>query len=182
MRNKKTTRELLGDLIDIETEMEFVEPKSKEDSELRLSLAKVKKSIEQKMKNLDVFDFELTRKSNLIEAEIQTYEKEIKRLKYKNTKIAKIKEFFNSVLIPMIIKEAGKDNKYETDKTRYTLYETYGPLEFNTNFPLPNKYKKIKKEKYIDKKQARKDAIEADKEGKRIPGLIVNKIERVRKS
>ena len=82
----------------------------------------------------------------------------------------------------MVVKEVGKDNKYETDSKRYTLYETYGALEITDQDKLDNKYKKMKMEQYIDKKEARKDAIEADKKGEEIPGLTVRKVERVRKS
>ena len=179
-KDNPTTRELISDLIEIESQIEYADDDDKQ--ELGEGLVLVKKSIERKMENLDIFDFELNRKEAILDAEIQSYIKEIERLKAKKLKIGKIKLFFDSVLIPMVIKEVGKDNKYETTKKRYTLYKTYGKLEIDPNALLPNKYKKMKMEQYIDKKEARKDAIEADKKGKTIPGLTVKKVERVRKS
>ena len=180
-KDKVTTRDLISDLIEIESQLEY-EHDDAERHGLQQALVKAKQSIEKKMENLDVFDLELSRKDNMLEAELKTYQKEIDSIKKKQAKIAQIKKFFDTVLIPMVIKEAGNDGKFETNKKRYTLYKTYGKLEIDNKFPMPNKYKKMKMEQYIDKKEARKDAIEADKKGERIPGLIVNKIERVRKS
>ena len=181
MSNKITTRDLISDIIDLETQIEYC--KNTEEREgLQNELVTVRQAIEKKMKNLDIFDFELTRKRNLLQSEIDTHLAEAKRLKEKQVKIDKIKKFFDHILIPMVVKEVGKDNKYETDSKRYTLYKTYGALEITDQDKLDNKYKKMKMEQYIDKKEARKDAIEADKKGEEIPGLTVRKVERVRKS
>ena len=180
-KNKQTTRELISDLIELESQLEVAEGQEKE--EIGEGLMLVRKSIEKKMENLDEFDLELSRKNNMIDAEIETYKKEIERLAKKKIKINTIKMYLDSIVIPMVIKEVGKDGKYyETNKKRYTLYETYGKLEFDNKFPVPQKYKKMKMEQYIDKKEARKDAIEADKKGETIPGIVVKKVERVRKS
>tara|TARA_R100000655_G_scaffold100503_1_gene144959 strand:- start:194 stop:739 length:546 start_codon:yes stop_codon:yes gene_type:complete len=181
MSNKVTTRDLISDIIDLETQIEYCKD-AKEREGLQGELVTVKQAIEKKMKNLDIFDFELTRKKNLLQTEIDTYLAEAKRLKEKQIKIDKIKKFFDHVLIPMVVKEVGKDGKYETDKKRYTLYKTYGALEITDQEIIDSKYKKMKMEQFIDKKEARKDAIEADKKGEQLPGLTVNKIERVRKS
>ena len=132
----------------------------------------MKNNIKQKL--IDLVD-ELSRRHG---TEVQI---RLKGLREKQEKITRIKQFFNGILIPMVIKEVGKDGKYETDKKRYTLYETYGPLEVDIT-KVEKKYKKMKLEEYVDKKEARKDAIKAAKEGKELPGLIVNKVERVRKS
>ena len=180
-KNKLTTRDLISDIIELESQIEVCADIA-EREELQGQLVKVKKDIERKMKNLDVFDFELTRKNNLLQSEIDTLLDEAKRLKQKQHKISEIKRFFDTVLIPMIVKEVGKDGKYETDTKRYTLYKTYGPLEIGSLEDIDGKYKKMKMEQYIDKKEARKDAIEADKKGEELPGLKVKKIERVRKS
>ena len=59
MSNKITTRDLISDIIDLETQIEYC--KNTEEREgLQNELVTVRLAIEKKMKNLDIFDFELT--------------------------------------------------------------------------------------------------------------------------
>ena len=84
-KNKLTTRDLISDIIELESQIEVCADIA-EREELQGQLVKVKKDIERKMKNLDVFDFELTRKNNLLQSEIDTLLDEAKRLKQKQHK------------------------------------------------------------------------------------------------
>ena len=80
MSNKITTRDLISDIIDLETQIEYC--KNTEEREgLQNELVTVRQAIEKKMKNLDIFDFELTRKRNLLQSEIDTHLAEAKMLK-----------------------------------------------------------------------------------------------------
>jgi len=178
-KNKQTTRELLSDLIAIESELELGLIPDTQENKNRLSVTK--KSLEKKMQNIDDFQLELKRREKLLDAEAKVYMEEITSLRNKMKKIASIRMFFDGTLIPAVVKQAGKDGVYETERARYKLYETYGGVEVDENNVLP-KYKKMKVENYIDRAEARKDAIAADKKGERIPGISIKKVERIRKT
>ena len=177
---KQTTKKLLNDLLSMETEIETgLLPK---DSKTKKKLTTIRNSLQKKMQDIDSFQLELKTMEEVLKAEMKVHQEEMQRIASKVKKALQVRAFFDTQLIPRIIKEAGDaDGVYQTKTARYTLYETYGGVEIDEE-NCPPKYKKAKVEHYIDEKQAREDAIEADKNGKTIQGLRIRRAERVRKS
>ena len=88
MPKKQTTRELLSDLIAIESELELGLIPDTQENKDRLSVTK--KSLEKKMQNIDDFQLELKRREKLLDAEAKVYMEEIASLRNKMKKIASI--------------------------------------------------------------------------------------------
>ena len=189
--SKLTTRDMIGALIDLENDLEYLEAQFDPDdahnsaigSEIEIMEDKIKRlkaEIATKTSNIDHFIMELTKQSGLIDSEIQTYNNEVKRLKSRKAAIKKTEDYFNKELIPMIIETAGENNVFRTSTTRYKLYETWGKLEVTDSEEIPDKYKRYKVE--VDKKGARKDVIDAAENGMGISGFRIQKTKRVRRS
>ena len=191
MSNKITTRDMIGALIDLENELTYLEMQFDPDDEHRSAvgdeiaitankIVKLKSDIANKTSGIDYFIMEMNKQSGLIDAEIQTYLDEVKRLRLRKAAIKKTEDYLNKDLIPMIIETAGTDNVFKTDTTRYKLYETWGPLEVTDPEEVDDKYKRYKVE--VDKKGARKDVIEATENGLGVSGFRIQKTKRVRRS
>ena len=164
---KKTTRELVGDFIDLECQLEHAN--EEESLVLTSALEVTKKDISRKMDGIDYFMVDIDRKMHLIDAEVEALTKEIQRLK----------DYFNKTLIPMVVEELGDDNGvYETDTARYKLYETFGPVAVIDEDRIPDDYKVVKMTESIDKKKARKDLTQ----GVDVPGFYIEKVKRVKRS
>ena len=69
--------------------------------------------------------------------------------------------------LPPVVREMGNDGVFETNTSKYTLYKSYGKVEVDQE--LAKDYVNIKMEQVVDKKRARKDAIEAAKKGEELP-------------
>ena len=174
----ETTRDLVNQYIDLEMEREFSDEEVQ--TEITQDLAVVQKELAKKVDNIDHYILELNRQENLIDAEIQTLTTEIKRLRNRKNAINKTEDYFNKVLIPMIIKTLGEDGVLRTDTTRYKLYTTWGPIEVTNEDDVPDEYKRYKVE--IDKKGVRKKLIEAAENDLGIAGFKIEKVERIRRS
>ena len=74
----------------------------------------------------------------------------------------------------------GNDGVFQTDTTRYKMFETWGPLEVTDEEAINDNYKRYKVE--IDKKKARKEVIAAAEDGLGISGFKIEKVKRVRRS
>lgn len=184
MSNKPTTRDLIGTLIDLQVDrdnQELIEP----DNEGALALIddaidEVKKEIANKTSGIDHFIVTMNKNTNLIDAEIKTHMDEVKRLRCRKNAIKRTEDYFNKELLPMIIDTCGNDGVFQTDTTRYKMFETWGPIEIIDEESINDNYKRFKVE--IDKKKARKDAIEAAEDGMGISGFSIQKVKRVRRS
>ena len=142
MLAKRTTRDIVGDYIDNENRMEYL-VKSKDHldksdiaryDETKLEL---QKEVRIKIKGVDSVVLEVKRKEHLIDAEVDALKEEIERLKTRKRSIGKFNEFVNKFLLPMVIEEVGNsDGVWETDIARYRLYETYGPVDVDTEIVL----------------------------------------------
>ena len=120
-------------------------------------------------------------KGSLIEAEIDSLKKEINRLKNRKQACSNLKDFLNKQLLPAVVREMGNDGVFETNTSKYTLYKSYGKVEVDQE--LAKDYVNIKMEQVVDKKRARKDAIEAAKKGEELPaGLSIEKVDRIRRT
>ena len=184
MSNKPTTRDLIGSLIDLQIDRDNQELIDPEDTgSLALiddAISEVKNSIANKTSGIDYMIVEMNRSKDLIDAEISTFMDEIKRLRNRKKSIQRTEDYFNKELLPMIIDTAGNDGVFKTDTTRYKLYETWGPIEITDEEAISDNYKRYKVE--IDKKAARKAAIEAAEDGMGIAGFQIQKVKRVRRS
>ena len=187
MTNKPTTKDLIGDLISLEIDKELLEVSETEVGQHDEELAEIAQSIDdtksliaKKTSGIDYFILEMNKKSNLIDAEISTLMDEVKRLRTHKKAIKRSEDYLNKELIPMIIETAGNDGIFETDTTRYKLYETWGPIEVTDENEIPDQYKRYKVE--IDKKGARKDIIDLAENGMGISGFRIEKTKRVRRS
>ena len=181
---KLTTRELVEMMCDLEyTIEELVEEKGEESSEVQTTqwaLERCKEAMGAKAQSIDSFSVELTRRTGLIDAEAKTMRDEVKRLMKQKNAIKRTQEYFNKVLLPMLIEQAGNDGVLRTNTSKYTLYETWGPIEIEDEDAIPDKYKRAKIE--VDKKGARPDVIEAAENGMGIAGFSISKAKRVRRS
>ncbi|MBP02245.1 MAG: hypothetical protein CMM25_05510 [Rhodospirillaceae bacterium] len=184
MANKLTTRDLIGSLIELQVDrdnQELMEP----DNEASLipidkAIQEVKNQISRKTSGIDYMIVEMNKQTNLLDAEIATLMDEVKRLRGRKKSIKSSEDFFNKELLPMIIETAGNDGVFQTDTTRYKMYETWGPLEIIDEEAISDNYKRYKVE--IDKKTARKAVIEAAEDGLGISGFKLEKVKRVRRS
>ena len=184
MANKLTTRDLIGSLIDLQIDrdmQELTEPDNP--GPLALiddAIGEVKNQIARKTSGIDFMIVEMNKNKALIDAEIQTHMDEVKRLRNRKKSIDKTEEYFNKELLPMIIETAGNDGVFNTDTTRYKMFETWGPLQITDEEVIPDNYKRYKVE--IDKKKARKEVITAAEDGLGISGFKIEKVKRVRRS
>ena len=188
MLAKRTTKDIIGDYIDNENRMEYL-VKSKDHldksdiaryDETKLEL---QKEVRIKIKGVDSVVLEVKRKEHLIDAEVDALKEEIERLKTRKRSIGKFNEFVNKFLLPMVIEEVGNsDGVWETDIARYRLYETYGPVDVDTEI-VSKDFIKVEIKESFDKVKARNAAISADRAGKPMPeGIDIRKVKRVRRS
>lgn len=186
MSQKLTARDLLGSLIDLEQEKEYAEmledsnEKEIEIASIEQSIDTIKKQISNKIEGIDYFMVEMKREVGLVDAEIKSYNDEIKRLRLKKAAVKKTEDYFNKVLLPMIIETAGEDGVFRTKTSKYKMYETWGALEIIDEDAIPDQYKRYKVE--VDKKGARKDVIESTESGLGISGFKIEKTKRIRRS
>lgn len=185
--NKLTTRDLIGTLIDLQIDRDMLEltetsegQYNNEIAEIDKSMTEIKNQISRKTSGLDFMIVEMNKNINLIDAEIQTLMDEVKRLRNRKASIKRTEDYFNKELLPMVIETAGNDGVFQTDTTRYKLFETWGPLEVTDEEAISDNYKRYKVE--IDKKKARKDAISMAEDGVGISGFKIEKVKRVRRS
>ena len=173
---KQTTRELVGEYIDLEIQAEY----ASDDEIIDVSdkLDTLKSTIKRKVDGIDYFMVELDRKLYLIDAEIEAIKKEETRLRVRRRATESLKQYFNGVLIPMVVEEVGINGVYETDTARYKLFETWGPVVVLNEEDVPNDFKKVVMTESIDRKKAR----ETLSKGAKIPGLHIEKVKRVRRS
>jgi hypothetical protein len=173
-----TTRDLINEFVDLENEKEWADEEDK--ANIETSLVEIRTKLSKKADNLDKYLVEVKRQEGLIKAEIDTLMDEVKRLRSRKKAVERTEEYFNKVLLPMIVKTLGEDNVFRTDTTKYTLYQTYGPVEVTDEDLVPDQYKRVKLE--IDKKGAKQAIIEAKESGLGIAGLDINKVDRIRRS
>ena len=180
MSKKVTSREMIERLLDLEYEHALLEEDTPEKATAQIAMTLCKKEMAKKVENIDGYSVELSRQENLIDAELSTLRTEISRLMSHKNAIKRTKEYFNKVLLPMLIETAGNDNVLRTSTAKYTLYQTWGPLEVTDEEAVPDKYKRAKIE--VDKKGARKDVIEAAENDMGIAGFAISKTKRIRRS
>jgi hypothetical protein len=144
------------------------------------SIEQKKVEITQKVQSIDHFMMSLNKKEALNKAAIGTYTDEVKRLRLHQKRIQKVKDWINKYVIPLVIETAGDGKKFETPTSKYTMFETWGPIEVTDEDAVPDKYKRAKIE--IDKKGARSDIIEAAENDMGIAGFSISKVKRVRRS
>ena len=80
---KITTKELIGDIIDLEQELIITEDEE-EIKEITDKLAIYTKSLSDKVENLDGFIIELSRREKSLDGEIEAMSNEVKRLRNRN--------------------------------------------------------------------------------------------------
>tara|TARA_R100001510_G_C7645414_1_gene202798 strand:+ start:1374 stop:1919 length:546 start_codon:yes stop_codon:yes gene_type:complete len=178
---KKTTTQLVGELIEVEQEILL-----EEDIDRTEELVEIKNNLQvevkNKIQNVDHFMLELSKKEHLIDANVEALKDEINRLKNKRKGLERTKDFFNRKLLPAVIEEIGNEGVYETDTARYKLYETFGPVQIDAH-ELHSDFKKVEIVEKIDKVKARKAAIDAFNSGMDMPpGVDIDKVKRVKRT
>ena len=182
-----TTKELVGELIDVNQQMETLEQGSDIDMEQHKSLEEARmtlhKEVKNKIQNVDYFMVEINKKEHLIDAEVEALKDEIDRLKSRRRGLVRTKDYFNKQLLPAVILEIGNDDGvYETSTARYKLYETFGPVDVDPH-SIPDSFKKVEIVEKLDKVKARKAAISAFNAGEEMPqGINIKKVKRVKRS
>ena len=182
-----TTRELVGELIDVNQQIESVEQATDVDMKQHKKLEETRmtlhKEVRNKIQNVDYFMLELSKKEHLIDAEVEALKDEIDRLKSRRRGLIRTKDFFNKVLLPAVIEEIGNDDGiYETGIARYKLYETFGPVDVNPHV-VSDDFKKVEIVEKLDKVKARKAAISAFNADSAMPdGIYITKVKRVKRS
>lgn len=178
----KTTKELVGELIDIEQQLEYAED-IQEHEVLEVQQKQLQAQVKNKIENVDYFMVELNKKEHLIDAEVEALIDEVARLKTRRKGLERTKDYFNKQLLPAVILEIGnEDGVYETDTARYKLYETFGPVEIDPHM-LSDDFKKVEIVEKLDKVKARKAAISAFNADEVMPeGINIKKIKRVKRT
>ena len=182
-----TTKELVGELIDVNQQIEYIEQESEIDMEQHKSLEEARtalhREVRTKIQNVDYFMLELNKKEYLLDAEVEALKEEIDRLKARRKGLKRTQDFFNKQLLPAVIMEIGNDDGvYETNTARYKLYETFGPVDINPH-TVSDDFKKVEIVQKLDKVKARKAAISAFKAEEDMPeGININKIKRVKRT
>lgn len=175
---KKTTRDLIGEYIDLDIERQWAEDNETQ-LEVESKLESVQGQIRKKVDGIDHFMLELSRREHLIEAEIEAIKTEQTRLRVRKKAVEGMKDYFNKTLLPMVVSELGDDNGvYETATARYKLYETYGPVIVTNPDEIPDAYKTVEMVEKVNKKEARKVLTR----GELVPGFHSEKVKRVRRS
>lgn len=175
---KKTTKQLLGEYYDLEMGLSLTNnPDDK--NEIEDKLISVKKTIRNKVEGIDKFLLDISRREHLIDAEIEAIKEEEERLKLRKKVISNMKNYFNNTLLPLVIEELGDENGvYESNTSRYKLYETDGPVIIDDAYEIADTYKTVKYVETINKKLAR----EHMKQGFNVAGMSMNKVKRVRRT
>ena len=97
-----TTKELVGELIDVNQQIENLEHGTDIDMEQHKVLEETKitlhKEVRNKIQNVDYFMLELNKKEHLIDAEVESLKDEIDRLKSRRRGLQRTKDFFNKSL------------------------------------------------------------------------------------
>lgn len=178
-----TTKDLISNIIDIEMSMSMCidDVESTEYEELALELQAAQTELGTKVESLDWFVTELDRRKGAVTGEKESLMKEINRMRRREKAIANVKKYVNNVLMPMVVKTMGNDGLYETDTSRYKLYNSYSSVEVDMQ-NCPKDFIKTEVVQKADKVKARTEAIKADKEGYEIPGVTISKVEKVRRS
>jgi len=175
-----TTKEIIGDYIDLQVDLMLTED-NEEQLMIEEKISETQGLMKRKVDNIDRFVVSIETKGSLINAEIDSLKKEIDRLKNRKQACSNLKDFLNKQLLPAVVREMGNDGVFETNTSKYTLYKSYGKVEVNQE--LAKEYVNIKMEEVVDKKRARKDAIEAAKRGEQLPaGLSIEKVDRIRRT
>jgi hypothetical protein len=175
-----TTKEIIGDYIDLQVDLMLTED-NEEQLMIEEKISETQGLMKRKVDNIDRFVVSIETKGSLINAEIDSLKKEIDRLKNRKQACSNLKDFLNKQLLPAVVREMGNDGVFETNTSKYTLYKSYGKVEVNQE--LAKEYVNIKMEEVVDKKRARKDAIEAAKRGEKLPaGLSIEKVDRIRRT
>ena len=182
-----TTKELVGELIDVNQQLEYLEQSNDLDMDVHKRLEETRmtihKEVKSKIQNVDYFMVELNKKEHLIDAEVEALKDEVERLKSRRRALVRTKDYFNKQLLPAVIMEVGnEDGVYETNTARYKLYETFGPVDVDPH-EISDDFKKVEIVEKLDKVKARKAAISAFNSGDDMPpGLNIRKIKRVKRS
>ena len=182
-----TTKELVGELIDINQQIEYIEQSSEIDMEQHKSLEETRtalhREVRTKIQNVDYFMLELNKKEHLLDAEVEALKDEIDRLKARQKGLKRTQDFFNKQLLPAVIMEIGNDDGvYETNTARYKLYETFGPVDIDPHM-ISDDFKRVEIVQKLDKVKARKAAISAFKAEEAMPeGININRIKRVKRT
>jgi len=173
-----TTQEIVKQLLELEETIEGqVESQHERDTRNTLQL-----EVQQKIESIDEFLIEVRKREFVMDASIEALKEEEDRLKTRRRALSRTKDWFNQKLLPFVIEKLGdEDGIWETDIARYKLYETYGEVKVDRSL-VDDKYKKVEVRESIDKSKARKDAMNAHKNGKLIKGLSIERLKRVRRS
>jgi len=179
---KKTTSQLIGELIEVEQEMALTLDLERHE-ELESEQNKLQIEVRHKIQNVDHFMLELSKREHLVDAHIESLKDEIERLRNRRKGMERTKDFFNKKLLPAVIKEVGsEDGVYETTTARYKLYETFGPVVVDPH-TISDDFKKVEMVEKLDKVKARKAAISAFNAGQPMPpGIDIDKVKRVKRT
>lgn len=140
--------------------------------------------LKNKITKIDKVMLDMSKREFLIDAEVEALTQEIDRLKTRKRALNRFKEFVNKFIIPWAIEKLGKDNKWETDYAKYTLYETWGPLKILAKLEdVPEEFRKVEILESVDKKLARTEALKNHEEGKGdLSWCYLPRVRRIRRS
>ena len=109
-----TTKELVGELIDVNQEIEYLGqlPDLDMDSLKKLEEHRMTlhRQVKNKLDNVDYFMVELSKREHLIDAEVEALKDEIDRLKSRRRGLEKTMDYFNKTLLPAVIIEIGNED------------------------------------------------------------------------
>lgn len=136
--------------------------------------------LKDKIDSIDKVVIDMTKREFLIDAEVEALGQEILRLKTRKRALIRFKEFVNKFIIPWAIEKLGKGGTWETSYARYTLYETWGPLQVMAKLEdIPEKFRKVEISESVDKKLARQECLKGKGE---LPWCYLPRVKRIRRS
>ena len=138
-------------------------------------------AIEKKVDSYDSFLNSLEEQTAKYEAAKQYYNQESARMLAKIRRIERIHDRFFKYIMPRVIETLGDGAKFETDINTFKFATKYSKLQIENPDLVPSRYKLPQPPK-LDGRTARKDAIQAHKNGTKIEGMHVLQERYVKKS
>lgn len=176
-----TSQGLLSSAYNCLTELETLEDNPEREAELNYALSEIYIAMEQKVDSYDSFIEHLELREAEYKGAKNYFASEAKRMSTQLNRLATIRDRFYKFIMPQVIENLGDGEKFETAINTFKFAKKYSALQVENPDLIPSRYK-IEQPPKIDGRLARKDAIQAHKDGTKIEGMHVLQERYVKKS
>jgi hypothetical protein len=179
---QQSTEQLLDQLLSLNLDILYGDDSEETHYALMDAKGELVDLLKTKTDNIDTVVEMTDRRIGALKGEYEVMQEELKRMS-KRIKAAEIhKRYLGETLLPAIIYAIGtEDGRLVTKRAKYKMYETFGPVVIDELF-LNDEYYKTTTTKMVDKKKAREAAKAAWNEKTTIPGALITKVTRVKRS